>query len=159
FLYGQANANATGDKLANMIGGNAGANKLNGNEGDDTLNGGLGNDTLNGGPGIDSLTGGGGSDRFVFTLPTDSKLNTPDVIADFEHLFDKIDLTAIHVNTSGKGKGLAFAGQNSSVVANSVTWFENGGNTFIQADNNGDAKADLVIELQGINHQLTASDF
>jgi hypothetical protein len=34
------------------------------------------------------------------------------------------------------------------VVANSVTWYESGGNTFVQADVNGDTAADFTIELQ-----------
>jgi hypothetical protein len=49
--------------------------------------------------------------------------------------------------------------QNSSVVANSVTWFESGGNTIVQADVNGNTTADLTIVLTGLHHNLTASDF
>jgi hypothetical protein len=63
---------------------------------------------------------------------------------------------------SGQGKGdqaFAFAGQNSSVVANSVTWYQSGGNTFVQADVNGNTTADFAVRLTGINLNLSASDF
>jgi hypothetical protein len=74
---------------------------------------------------------------------------------------------AIDANTSSKAKGdqaFAFAGQNANAVANSVTWFESGGNTIAQADvtgpdAQGNTTADLTVVLTGINHNLTASDF
>ena len=50
-------------------------------------------------------------------------------------------------------------GQSSVVVANSVTWYESGGNIFVQADVNGNTTADLTLKLTGINLNLTASDF
>src|SRR5215470_13355724 len=52
-----------------------------------------------------------------------------------------------------------FGGNNSAVVAHSVTWYESGGNTIIQADVNGNTTADLVIVLTGVGHTLTAADF
>jgi parallel beta-helix repeat protein len=51
---------ATGNKLNNVIIGNAGANKLYGGAGDDTLDGGAGNDTLTGGTGADQFNFGQG---------------------------------------------------------------------------------------------------
>ena len=44
-LTGAANADATGNALANILGGNAGDNVLDGSAGADTMTGGLGNDT------------------------------------------------------------------------------------------------------------------
>ena len=98
----------------------------------------------------------------MFAATADSRPNTLDVIADFVHGVDSIDLTGIDANTLNKAKGdqaFVFGGQNAIVAANTVTWFEQGGNTFVQADVNGDAKADFAVELLGINHNLTASDF
>ena len=44
------------------------------------------------------------------------------------------------------------AGQTMSVVNNSVTWYQDAvhNTTVIQADNNGDGIADLVITLSGL---------
>ena len=80
---------------------------------------------------------------------------------DFVHGTDIIDLWAIDANTSAGGnQAFAFGGQNANVVANSVTWFENGsGNTIIQADVNGNTAADFMITLTGTNHNLSAFDF
>jgi hypothetical protein len=73
---------------------------------------------------------------------------------------DIIDISGIDANASKNGnQAFAFGGQNSGVLANSVTWYESGGNTFVQADVNGNATADLTLELTGINLNLTASDF
>ena len=56
-------------------------------------------------------------------------------------------------------QAFTFAGLNSGVVANSVTWYESLGNTFVQADVNGDTNADLLIELAGTSLHLSVSDF
>jgi hypothetical protein len=76
------------------------------------------------------------------------------------HGVDIIDLSAIDANAkAGGNQAFAFAGQDANAVANSVTWFESGGNTIVQADVNGNTTADLTVVLTGINHNLTASDF
>jgi hypothetical protein len=54
---------------------------------------------------------------------------------------------------------LTSTAKHTSVVVNGVTGFEDGGNTVVQADVNGDANADLQIILAGISHNLTATDF
>jgi Ca2+-binding RTX toxin-like protein len=109
---------------------------------------------------IHVLTGGAGADKFVYSALGDSTPAAFDIIQDFVHGTDKIDLGDIDANASKKGdQAFAFAGQNSGVVANSVTWYENGGNTFVQVDVNGNSTADLTVELTGINLHLTASDF
>ena len=61
-LTGMADANGTGNDLANRIAGNAGANALSGGDGHDMLRGGPGSDTLDGGAGNDDLSGGDGHD-------------------------------------------------------------------------------------------------
>jgi hypothetical protein len=59
---GTANLNATGNNLANYLGGNAGANTLSGGGAGDYLDGKGGIDTLNGEAGEDYLLGGEGGD-------------------------------------------------------------------------------------------------
>jgi Ca2+-binding RTX toxin-like protein len=62
-LTGTADANVTGNTLANFITGNSGANILVGGGGADTLAGGLGNDTYSDAPGITIIEAiGGGID-------------------------------------------------------------------------------------------------
>jgi Ca2+-binding RTX toxin-like protein len=62
----------------------------------DTITGGTGNDTIAGAGGADSLSGGAGADHFVYTAAgggAQSSVQTGlDVIADFAHGTDKIDL-------------------------------------------------------------------
>ena len=143
--------NLTGSAFNDVLTGSTAANVLMGL---------AGNDTLVGGSGADLLTGGLGADRFVFSALADSVPGTPDLITDFVHGTDIIDFSGIDANTSSSGnQAFAFGGQNANVVANSVTWFENGGNTFIQADVNGNTTADFMITLTGTNHNLSASDF
>jgi hypothetical protein len=56
-------------------------------------------------------------------------------------------------------QAFTFGGQNASVAANSVTWFESGGYTIVQADVDGNTVADLQIVLVGIHLNLQATDF
>ena len=82
-----------------------------------------------------------------------------DTITDFAVGQDLIDLASINSNTVAAGNNtFLFGGQNALVVANSVTWFQSGGNTTVQADINGDTTADLTITLTGLK-TLGASDF
>ena len=150
----------TGSTAANVLMGLAGNDTLNGGAGADTLIGGAGNDTLVGGSGADILTGGLDADRYVFSALGDSAPGAPDSITDFTHGTDLIDLSAIDANTLlGGDQAFVFGGQNANVVPLSVTWFESGGNTIIQADVNGNTTADLMITLTGTSLNLSASDF
>ena len=147
-LTGTSNIIGTGNAANNVITGNAGNNVLAGLGGADVIIGGGGNDKITGGGGGDTLTGGPGNDTFVLAAVADSIPATPDIITDFFHGQDKFDFSAIDANTSSskaaKGdQAFLFAGQNADVVANSVTWFESGSNTIVQADVNGDTTADL----------------
>ena len=148
-----------------QIYGTSGVDNLNGNGGDDIIlgrggndliNGGTGADKIDGGAGHDTMTGGADGDTFVFSVAGDSPtLALADTIIDFNEnqVGEVIDLAAIF------GPALAFVAlQNASAVANSVTWVQSGGDTFIRADVNGNTTADLVIKLAGL-HTLTAADF
>jgi Ca2+-binding RTX toxin-like protein len=196
-LAGSANLNGTGNTLANIITGNAGRNTINGGNGNDRLNGGSGNDilnggnnndvltggsgndTLNGGAGVDRLIGGtgrdimtgsSGADDFDFNTisETGKTSSTRDIIRDFQHLSDDIDLSTIDANGSAAGntkfsllaaEGAAFTG-----VKGQLRWDQqnNAGSandrTVIEGDVNGNGVADFQIELRGLK-TLTASDF
>jgi Ca2+-binding RTX toxin-like protein len=178
-LTGLAAVNGVGNQLANLVVGNSAGNslkgaggddKLRGAEGRDTLVGGKGNDKLIGGTGKDILMGSAGRDRFDFDVASETgKTATKrDVITDFAHGTDKIDLSTIDANGSvaGNGKfkfvtseGAAFTGvrgqliwdqKNNSGSANDMT--------IVSGDINGDRKADFSIELSGLK-TLTAGDF
>jgi len=56
-------------------------------------------------------------------------------------------LAAIDASKAKGDQAFASVSQNLNVVANSVTWFESGGNTIIQADVNGNTTADITIVL------------
>jgi Ca2+-binding RTX toxin-like protein len=146
---------AQGDTLINF-------ENLTGSDFNDILEGNSGSNVLNGGGGADTLTGGAGIDKFLFTATADSSPSAPDLITDFVHGVDTIDFSAIDANTSSNAGGdqaFSFAGQNSNVVANSVSWYESSGNTIIQADVDANTTAEFTIVLTGVNHNLAASDF
>jgi Ca2+-binding RTX toxin-like protein len=126
----------------------------------DTLRGDIGANSLEGRGGADTLEGGGGGDTFVFSAVSDSPGSGPsDTITDFAEGADQIDFSAIDADGATSGDQVfAYGGQNNDAVANSITWYLDGGNTIVQADNDGDAVADLTITLTGAK-SLTASDF
>ncbi|TIQ28074.1 MAG: hypothetical protein E5X48_31995 [Mesorhizobium sp.] len=151
-----------GNGGADQIFGLAGNDTLFGQSGNDTLNGGDSNDKLVGGVGADTLTGGAGADTFYYGSDvSDSPVSAAnDIITDFVHGVDKIDLSSIDANTvSGGDQAFLFGGQNAATVANSITWSESGGNTIVHVDVTGNTGADFQITLTGINLGLTASDF
>lgn len=145
--------------------GGSGNDTINGENGVDYLYGGSGNDTIlgddspdmiYGGYGADTLTGNNGKDTFVYW----SVLDTNDTIKDFSQAdHEKIDLSAIDANpTTTLNDGFIYSG-NANLQANSVSWFQQDGNTIIQADTDGNATtAELQITLTG-NIALQATDF
>ncbi|MGL4320516.1 MAG: M10 family metallopeptidase C-terminal domain-containing protein [Paracoccaceae bacterium] len=158
----------TGGSSSEQMVGLAGADTFFGMGGNDTLNGGAGNDVLSGGRGRDILVGGVYNDRFDFDVVADSgaTATTRDVITDFRHLRDKIDLRDIDASTVSTGNAafdfigsagfhriageLRFLKQDVSGTANDKT--------FISGDVNGDGTADFQIELRGLIN-LSATDF
>jgi hypothetical protein len=151
-LLGVASINGTGNALGNTITGGTGNN---------VLNGAVGNDTLQGGPGKDTLTGGAGNDHFVFKSVSEAgKTTSRDVITDFTHGIDKIDVSGIDANTALAGNQafkfistLAFdhhAGELHVTTA--------GSHRIVEGDVNGDGKADFQIDILGLK-TITAADF
>ena len=90
-----------------------------------------------------------------------------DIISDFAHLGDIIDLSTIDANGAAAGdtfsflatKGAAFTG-----AAGQLRWFQSDAAgtasdvTIIEADINGNRVADFQIQLTGLK-TLTAADF
>lgn len=112
--------------------------------------GGIGNDTIVAGTGKDVMTGGPGADVFVFNTAASAGIGSGrDVITDFTHGVDDIDLRALHTSFNGTA-GLVGGGTAS------FFYFADGG--LLIGDQNGDGVADWVVELSGAP-TITADDF
>ena len=159
---------STGTVAADTIAGGSGDDLISGLAGRDNLNGGDGSDLLIGGRGLDVMTGGGGADVFEFDFRFESGLilGTRDVITDFEHLVDKIDLHNIDANLLKAGDQ-AF-NLSSQTVFHHITgellaiWVNLAGTasdrTVVAGDSNGDGLTDFAIQLKGLV-TLSAADF
>jgi len=125
-----------------------------GGKGANTLSGGAGNDILIGLKGADRLTGGTGNDLFVFTKAKDSKPAKPDVITDFG------DADRIAIVFKNKGSFHLLDGEDATFTGagHEVRWYRDNRDTMVEADLDGDGRADLAIRLEGL-HELTQSDF
>jgi len=148
------NGQAGNDRLT----GGAGNDSLAGFTGADSLDGGAGNDWLIGGAGRDVLTGGTGADLFRFTALNDSAVGiNRDVVTDFVRSEgDRIDLSWIDANTRLAGdQAFAFIGGATFTRVAGQLRFAGG---VLQADVNGDARADMEVTLQGVS-TLLANDF
>lgn len=152
-----AAAKGVGNNLDNVIAGNAAANNLNGAGGDDILRGYNGNDILMGGTGADTLVGGAGRDQlyggsdvaadyFVFQSAAESQAGAKrDLVHDFVSGIDKIDLRAIDADMLVAGhQSLVFA---RGPAAHSVWQVQTGKHVLLQADLNGDGRADFEVNI------------
>jgi Ca2+-binding RTX toxin-like protein len=149
----------------------------------DTITGGTGNDTIVGGGGGDSLTGGAGADHFVYTAAgggAQSSVQTGlDVIADFAHGTDRIDLNGFGFTAPEKALA-ADAAVNGFTGGSVANYFHAAGvdgpavkveylNGTTQAqvyidvnrDGNFDRAVDITIHLNNIaaTAHLTLADF
>ena len=144
-----------GNDLLLGFGGN---DSLSGLTGNDTLDGGAGNDLLISGAGRDIMTGGTGADLFRFTALADSVVGTSrDLITAFSQAEgDRVDLATIDANTRLSGnQAFAFIGDAGFGRIAGQLRFAGG---VLQADVNGDARADMEIAIQGVS-MLLATDF
>jgi Ca2+-binding RTX toxin-like protein len=173
-----------GTSSANRLDGGSGNDSLFGFGGNDVLNGGHGDsDHLYGGAGRDIMTGenaisGSGGEAGVFATNTfhfqslsDSGVTaaTRDVITDFLSSHapgvaiggDFIDLSAIDAIPATKGvdDDFTFIGVNPwGHNAGELRYLWTANQTIVEADVNGDAKADFSIALDG-HHTLNTTDF
>lgn len=115
--------------------------------------------------GRDTITGGAGLDRFDYDAPGDSPWTSGrtacDVVTDFTHLSDRLDLSTIDARTATPlndtftflaARDAAFSG------AGQVRWYQTGGDTYVEASNDADATPELQIELAGLK-TVSAADF
>lgn len=171
-LLGTAAIDGIGNALGNVLKGNGGANTLSGLAGNDKLYGGTGSDVVDGGDGVDwieggagrdEMTGGAGGDRFVFRTGDfgGATIATGDVIHDFVRAEgDKIRLDLADADSITAGvQDFDFIGTGAFTgVAGQLRYEHDGGNTYLWADTDGDAVADVAIQLTG-TIGLTGSDF
>jgi serralysin len=151
--------NATGNAGDDLLEGNSSKNLLRGRAGADTILGAGGNDTLWGGVGADSLKSGAGRDIFDYR---DIAEIDDDIIADFKHKQDRIDLSHIDANLLAAGNGrFAFVAQQGNALhgtAGELRWYQSAGHTLVVGDIDGDGAADFLLDLVG-SKALTKGDF
>ncbi|MBL0371224.1 hypothetical protein JJB09_04210 [Rhizobium sp. KVB221] len=179
-----------------LINGGGGDDQLNGDDGDDTINGGSGNefidggsgndfvsgdvgldslygdsgqDIMLGGSGKDTMSGGEDNDEFRFTSQLDSgnKASTADIITDFKHRFDEIDVHEIDASVIRGGEN-AFIWRGTGAISTSTHGeirfqkFNNAGSsndyTMIYFDTDKDKASEFLIKLTGLE-KLDAHDF
>ncbi len=101
-----------------------------------------------------------GGEIFDYNAISDSTPDDPDTISGFDAIEDIIDVSDIDANvlTDVDDEAFLYGGNNTEVVANSITWYQADGNTYVQADVNGDTVSDFEIEITGL-HNLDDSDF
>ncbi len=168
-LLGTLALNLTGNAGANLLTGNTGANRLAGGSGKDSITGDLGNDTITGGLGRDVMIGGADRDVFDFNLRTESGVTstTRDIIMDFRHLVDDIDLRTIDASTLLAGNNNFIwrgTGEFTTSKAGEVRFqkFNNAGTTndytIVYGDTDGDTTSEFQIKLTGLVN-LTSADF
>lgn len=160
----------TGNASNNIIASGSGADTLSGLDGNDelrswvgadTLSGGDGDDLLVGGTEADTLTGGADADTFRFSTAYESGLGAnADRITDFASGTDLIDLAGADADIgTGGDQAFNFIGNAAfSNTAGELRYFDDGTDTWVQADTNGDGMADFEIALTGVL-TLAGSDF
>jgi 2',3'-cyclic-nucleotide 2'-phosphodiesterase (5'-nucleotidase family)/DNA-binding beta-propeller fold protein YncE len=160
-LYGEAgNDSLDGGAGDDVLAGGVGRDILLGGSGNDRLVGDAGLDVLIGAAGKDVMTGGASADTFVFTALLDSRGSLIDVITDFRSGVDKIDVRGIDANTARPGdQAFSFlATADFSNRAGELRFEVVGNRTFVEFDVNGDARADMQIQLTG-KLNLISGDF
>ncbi len=149
---GSGNDTVTGSIVADTIKGQAGVDVINGDAGKDLIYGGMDGD---------SLTGGADADKFIVSKLEESTVAHADMIFDFSHAQkDKIYVNLLDADSGAAGDqafhfvgGAAFSG-----VAGELRFEDDGMNTHVTGDVNGDGSADFQIDLVGVM-ALVIADF
>jgi Ca2+-binding RTX toxin-like protein len=164
------NDSVVGDFGNNGIQGADGNDFIDGLSGNDFLSDGSGNDVIKGGAGIDQLIGSSGADKLTGGTEADTfrYFNTADsgvgsvsrdVIADFVHGQDKIDLESVDARVGTVGnQTFSFVGSAAFSAEGQVRVVTDGDHMLVQMNTSGTSGADSVIELTG-NINVTATDF
>ena len=118
--------------------------------------------SMYGNAGLNTFEGNGGADDFVFAKGTTGKTEKKaDIIADFSQADgDQIDLDAWDANSKQNGnQDFDFIGSAEfHGNAGELRFLQDGGDTWIQGDTNGDRKVDLLIKLDS-TITLVVGDF
>ena len=151
----------TGGATNDILAGTAAGQTMDGGAGADLVFGNGGDDTLIGGTGLDLLVGGLGSNTYEWNATSESgnTIATADVVVGFD-ADDILDVNGIDANSgSGGNQNFTFGGNDATVDANEIAWFESGGNTIIHLDTNGAVGAEMMFVLTGVGLGLTSGDF
>ena len=119
------------------------------------------NNYFQGGNGKDSFSGGSGRDLYDVNAVAESGVGATnrDVITDFDHLVDDIDIMGVDGNTAIAGnQSLRWVGTAALTGPGQVGYFTSSGNTIIRGSTDVDAASEFEIQLSGIK-TLTAGDF
>jgi len=145
--------NATGGAGVDVITGSSATNTLTGNAGNDLISGLGGTDKIIGGIGADTLAGGGGADDFVYVAANNS-IGQLDVIKDFVHGLDDINIATIDANGAVTGNpAFVFRGSSAFTGAGAeVRFVQNVTNnvTNVLFDIDGNQISDMTIRLTGL---------
>lgn len=151
-----------GTDLGEVLQGSVFDNLIKAGPGADTLIAGPSDNTLIGGHGQDTFFAGAGSDTFVYKSIGDSRPGAThrDVIMDFEHGPDQIDLSRINAQLHAKHEpSLRFIGARPlGHHAGEIDYVKHDDFLVVRADIDGNGKADFQIEVHGVD-QLLRSDF
>ncbi|MEQ1716921.1 MAG: calcium-binding protein [Hyphomicrobium sp.] len=163
-LYGDRGQDVLfGGNQNDTVYGGEGNDMLYGDNGGDMLFGEAGTDYLIGGAGRDYLSGGTGADTFKFNVVTESGTTgaTADMIADFVHLSDKINVADIDARATAAGnQAFTFIGNNNFSAAGQIRYVLDAGSqdTVILFNTDNDAAAEMVIKIDPLV-ALSAGDF
>lgn len=138
-----------GSNSGDTIIGGSGSEFIMSRGGNDTLSGGGGADMLQGGEGADTMSGGSGNDTFIFDTATGAD---GDVITDFQP-GDRINLSFMDAidNILGGTANDDFALVGSfSGAAGQLVISNDGTNSFIEGDTDGNSVADFRIQVNGL---------
>lgn len=127
----------------------------------DTFRGDNGTNWFQGGAGRDVANGGAGRDVFDYDRTSDSVPGSAnrDVINDFAHNSDKLDLVGIDANTTVAGnQAFTWLGDGPLTGAGQADFITSGGSTIVQASTDADATPELQIRLTG-SIPLSEGDF
>lgn len=120
-----------------------------GGYGDDHLIGNHVGNRIKGGGGADKLLGGGGADVFVYDHASDSTLERPDELLDFETGTDKIDLAGVLHKAQLASATVVerFSGRRGEIV---LSYNHQDAQASLSLDLTGNGKADVLIKAKGI---------
>jgi len=155
-----AGAQATGGSASDTL---ISVEHLTGSGFNDNLTGNAGNNVLTGGAGSDVLTGGAGSDTFDFNALSEMGLTntTWDVITDFVHGADKLDLSTLDADAALAGDQAFTApvlgGTFSGVFASPGDLYFDTVAHVLYGNTDADTAAEFAIQLVGVT-TLAAAD-